>query len=119
MNRSFEIIASLQYELKGAQRELASFKSGQKYVTMKKDHESELRHLERSNRELRKELHDTRYEQTRARQLWYESSDDMRAVFWSSFFCNISGLFLNQLLGAVYRSFLLKSRVFHCFATSP
>ena len=38
MRISFELVTALQYELKAAQRQPALFKSGQKYVTMKKEH---------------------------------------------------------------------------------
>ena len=41
MRSSFELVTALQYELKAAQRQPALFKSGQKYVTMKKEHAQE------------------------------------------------------------------------------
>ena len=46
MRSSFELVTALQYELKAAQRQPALFKSGQKYVTMKKEHAQECRRLE-------------------------------------------------------------------------
>ena len=52
MRISFERVTTLQYELKAAQRQLASFKSGQKFVTMKKEHEQECRRLERQIKSL-------------------------------------------------------------------
>lgn len=55
MRISFELVTTLQYELRAAQRQLASFKSGQKFVTMKKDHEQERRRLERQIRTLQAE----------------------------------------------------------------
>lgn len=81
MRISFERVTALQYELKAAQRQLASFKSGQKFVTMKKGHEAERRRLERQTRTLQEELHKLRLEQLHARQQWFESTDDMQAEY--------------------------------------
>ena len=81
MRISFERVTTLQYELKAAQRQLASFKSGQKFVTMKKEHEQEYRRLERQIKSLQEELHRLRLEQLYARQQWFESTDDMQAEY--------------------------------------
>lgn len=81
MRISFERVTTLQYELKAAQRQLASFKSGQKFVTMKKEHEQECRRLERQIKSLQEELHRLRLEQFYARQQWFESTDDMQAEY--------------------------------------
>ena len=81
MRISFERVTTLQYELKAAQRQLASFKSGQKFVTMKKEHEQECRRLDRQIKSLQEELHRLRLEQLYARQQWFESTDDMQAEY--------------------------------------
>lgn len=81
MRISFELVTALQYDLKAAQRQLASFKSGQKYVTMKKEHETELRRLERQIKSLQEELHRLRLEQLHAREQWFKSTDDMQAEY--------------------------------------
>ena len=81
MRISFERVTTLQYELKAAQRQLASFQSGQKFVTMKKEHEQECRRLERQIKSLQEELHRLRLEQLYARQQWFESTDDMQAEY--------------------------------------
>ena len=81
MRISFERVTTLQYELKAAQRQLASFKSGQKFVTMKKEHEQECRRLERQIKSLQEELHRLRLEQLYVRQQWFESTDDMQAEY--------------------------------------
>ena len=81
MRGSFEIITSLQYEVKTLERRLAAFESGEKYVTMKEEHEKELRFLLRIIKKLRKELADARYELKRSRKLWYEASDDMQDAY--------------------------------------
>ena len=81
MRISFERVTTLQYELKAAQRQLASFKSGQKFVTMKKEHEQECRRLERQIKSLQEELHRLHQEQLYARQQWFESTDDMQAEY--------------------------------------
>lgn len=81
MRISFERVTTLQYELKAAQRQLASFQSGQKFVTMKKEHEKECRRLERQIKSLQEELHRLRLEQLYARQQWFESTDDMQAEY--------------------------------------
>lgn len=81
MEISFELVTALQYELKAAQQQHASFKSGQKFVTMKKEHEEERRRQERQIRFLREELHKLRLEQLCARRQWFESTDDMQAGY--------------------------------------
>lgn len=81
MRISFELVTSLQYELKAAQRQLALFQSGKKYVTMKKEHAQECRRLEQQIKALREELHRLRQEQLCARQQWFESTDDMQAEY--------------------------------------
>ena len=81
MRISFELVTALQYELKAAQRQLALFKSGQKYVTMKKEHAQECRRLEQQIKALREELHRLHQEQLYARQQWFESTDDMQAEY--------------------------------------
>lgn len=81
MRISFERVTTLQYELKAAQRQLASFKSGQKFVTMEKEHEQECRRLERQIKSLQEELHRLRLEPLYARQQWFESTDDMQAEY--------------------------------------
>ena len=69
MRSSFELVTALQYELKAAQRQPALFKSGQKYVTMKKEHAQECRRLEQQIKALREELHRLRQEQLYAREV--------------------------------------------------
>lgn len=81
MRISFELVTALQYELRAAQRQLASFQSGQTFVTMKKEHEQERRRLERKIKSLQEELHRLRLEQLNARQQWFESTDDMQAEY--------------------------------------
>lgn len=81
MRISFELVTSLQYDLRAAQQQLASFKSGQKYVTMKKEHETDRRCLEKQIKSLQEELHRLRLEQLSARQQWFESADDMQAEY--------------------------------------
>ena len=81
MRISFELVTSLQYELKATQRQLASFQSGQKYVAMKKEYDEERRRLQRQIKALQEEVHRLRLEQLRARQQWFESSDDMQAAY--------------------------------------
>lgn len=81
MRISFELVTALQYELRAAQQQLASFKSGQKFVTMKKEHEQERRRLERRIRSLQEELNRLRRDQRCARQQWFESTDDMQAEY--------------------------------------
>lgn len=81
MRISFELVTALQYELRAAQRQLASFQSGQTFVTMKKEHEQERRRLERQIRFLQEELHSLRLEQLNVRQQWFESTDDMQAEY--------------------------------------
>lgn len=81
MRISFELVTALQYEFRAAQRQLAYFQSGQKFVNMKKEHEEERRRLERKIRFLQEELQKIRLEQRHARQQWFESTDNMQAGY--------------------------------------
>lgn len=80
MKISFERFTALQYDLKAAQRQLRLL-NPVRSMTMKKEHESERRHLERQIRILQEELHRLRLEQLYARQQWFESTDDMQAEY--------------------------------------
>ena len=78
MHISFERFTCLQYELKDATRQLEAFKSGEKYVDMKKKHEQELRYLEGIIRNLRMELEQAHLDNKKLRRMWFETCDDMQ-----------------------------------------
>lgn len=81
MRISFELVTALQYELKAAQRQLAAFESGERYVAIKNEYEKELRRLERELKALRETLHRLQIDHTRALRQLFESTDDMQAEY--------------------------------------
>lgn len=78
MNSSFEHITYLQYRLKVVERELAAFKSGEKYVQMKAAHQKEIRFLERMIKKLKEELSAAHSEIVTVRDLWFEVFEDIQ-----------------------------------------
>ena len=81
MNRSFEIITSLEYRLNAANAEAAAFKSGKKYLDMQEKHEKTVRSLERRIKELEKELARARRETITVRNQWFEVFEDLEKEF--------------------------------------
>ena len=55
MKCSYEIMTSLQYKVKSLTAALNSFQSGEKYVKMQKEHQTEVAYLMQRNKELSKE----------------------------------------------------------------
>ncbi len=76
--RSFKYITDLQYRLKAAEREIAAFRSGEKYAQMTAAHQKEIRFLERKLRKLKEELSEAHKETVTVRELWFEIFEDMQ-----------------------------------------
>lgn len=74
---SFQYESSLQYRIKAIERELESFKSGEKYVKMKEAHRKETKALRKEIKKLEKELARLRREMADAREKWFEVFDDV------------------------------------------
>lgn len=74
---SFQYESSLQYRIKALERELESFKSGEKYVKMKEAHRKETKALRKEIKKLEKELARLRREMADAREKWFEVFDDV------------------------------------------
>ncbi|WP_373261880.1 hypothetical protein [Hungatella hathewayi] len=55
MRISFELVTTLQYDLRAVQQQIVSFKSGQKYVIMKKECETDRLCLEKEIKSLLEE----------------------------------------------------------------
>lgn len=77
MNRSFEIITSLQYQLKAAQALVEAFQSGKKYLDMKEEHSREVRALHMEIKRLTAELAQALRDMARAREHWFEVFEDL------------------------------------------
>lgn len=77
MNRSFEIITSLQYSLKAATAQVEAFQSGKKYQDMQKAHEEEMRKLSMRIEHLEKELEKVHRETVTVRNQWFEVFEDL------------------------------------------
>lgn len=78
MNRSFEIITSLEYRLKAAIVELKAFKSGEKYTQLQEEHRKEVRSLERKLREAALEISRSRSEVIAIRDQWFDVFEELQ-----------------------------------------
>lgn len=86
MRISFEQATALQYENQALKRQLQSFRSGTKYVQMRKQYEAEARKMEAEIRKLKKEIARLNAQIVTVRNIWSGVVDDMerekkRAVF--------------------------------------
>ena len=54
-NEQYFLITSLSYQLKAAQKELSSFRTGEAYVRLRADYENIIRGLNTEMKKLRKE----------------------------------------------------------------
>lgn len=77
MNRSFDIITSLQYRLKAAIAQVEAFKSGKKYQDIQQAHEAEVRALSGRIRKLEEELSAAHRETINVRNQWFEVFEDL------------------------------------------
>ena len=77
MDRSFEIITSLQYQLKAAQALVRAFQSGKKYLDMKEEHRRGVRALRMEIKKLKAELAQALRDMARMREHWFEVFEDL------------------------------------------
>ena len=77
MDRTFEIITSLQYQLKAAQALVRAFQSGKKYLDMKEEHRREVRALRMEIKRLKAELAQVLRDMASAREHWFEVFEDL------------------------------------------
>ena len=77
MDRSFEIITSLQYQLKAAQALIRAFQSGKKYLDMEEEHSREVRALRMEIKKLKAQLAQALRDMARAREHWFEVFEDL------------------------------------------
>lgn len=75
-NNAYEYISNLQYCLKAARKQVADFKSGEKYVRMTEEHKNIVRELEKTIRALKKELEEAKRETIRVRELWFQAFEE-------------------------------------------
>lgn len=72
---------TLQYRLRAAQAEVASFKSGKKYLDMQEMHRKEVRSLERRIQQLEEELAQAYKDMKANRERWFEAAEDMEKEY--------------------------------------
>lgn len=74
-------MTNLQYKLKSLTTELNSFQSGEKYVKMQKEHQTEVAHLTQLNKELSKELEKLHRALIALREQWFQVFEDLQKEF--------------------------------------
>jgi len=74
-------MTNLQYKLKSLTTELNSFQSGEKYVKMQKEHQTEVAHLTQLNKELSKELEQLHRALIALREQWFQVFEDLQKEF--------------------------------------
>lgn len=77
MNVSFEVMTSLQYEVRHLRALVAAFKSGERYVEIEKRYEKALAEKDREIRQLKKELAAAHAETVDVRNKWLETFEDI------------------------------------------
>jgi hypothetical protein len=69
--------SSLQYRVKTLEKELESFKTGEKYIKMKEEHRKETGALRREIERLKRELEQAHKETRDVRDKWFATCDDI------------------------------------------
>lgn len=77
-DQQYFMITSLSYQLKDAKRELQAFRSGEAYVKLRKDYESEIRSLNATIKKLRKERDDFSFSRKEITRQWMDVLEDMQ-----------------------------------------
>ena len=77
MDASFEIIKSLQYQLKAANTQLLAFQSGEKLVQMEADYHKKIKELEKKNQKLKSELAKAHKDIISIRNQWFEIFEEL------------------------------------------
>ena len=77
MDASFEIIKSLQYQLKAANTQLLAFQSGEKLIQMEADYHKKIKELEKKNQKLKSELAKAHKDIISIRNQWFEIFEEL------------------------------------------
>lgn len=77
----FEYCSGLQYRVKAQAKIIREFESGKRYLKLKEKQEIVIRERDRKIRQLEKELSEARQETLHVRKLWFESEDDLEALY--------------------------------------
>ena len=78
MNASFDIITSLQYQLKAANAELLAFRSGKKFIQMEAEHHKKTKHFETIIKELKSGLAKSHADIVSIRDQWFEIFEELQ-----------------------------------------
>lgn len=74
---SFEYTSTLQYRIKAQARQIAEFKSGEKYRKLEEEYKAVIRSLNKKIRELERELSKAHRETVTVRNIWFDAIDDL------------------------------------------
>ena len=74
---SFEYTSTLQYRVKAQARQIAEFKSGEKYRKLEEEYKAVIRSLNRKIRELERELSKAHRETVTVRNIWFDAMDNL------------------------------------------
>ena len=77
-NREYFLTTSLSYRLRAAQRELAAFRSGEIYVTLRAQYESIIREQNQTIEKLRKERDEISFSRKQITRQWMEVLEDVQ-----------------------------------------
>lgn len=81
MNLNFFHTTKIQYELKSLRAQVAAFESGEKYMSMIKEHEKQLRAKDKIIRDLEKSSADSHRETVTVRKIWMEVFEDLEKEY--------------------------------------
>ena len=76
MMSAFEFVSRLQYKVKALTREIAAFKSGEKYIQMEEAHRRDNATNARIIKELKRDLADAHKETVTVRNIWMEMLEE-------------------------------------------
>ena len=74
---AFEYTSALQYKVKALEQQVAGFKSGDRYQKLEKEYKSIIRGLEKTIRELKRELAQAHEETRSVREKWMQTNEDL------------------------------------------
>ena len=80
-DRQYFMTTSLSYQLKAAQQELASFRSGEIYVKLRADYEKIIREQNMTIQKLQKERDDFSFSRKKITQQWMEVLEDVEKEY--------------------------------------
>lgn len=80
-DREYFLTTSLSYRLRSAEQELASFRSGEAYVKLRKDYEKIIRDLNLTIKRLRQERDDFSFTRKKITRQWMEVLEDVQKEY--------------------------------------